>query len=337
MTQVIFESPKWLLLLTIIPFLVGVIVAYLRWRNKSLSALGTGMHRLIPGFSKRKFWIKNTFLLSIIGLLSLALANPGWQGKSTPQKQTASDVIIAFDISKSMLANDLRPNRLVRARLFAQELLREIAGNRVGLLFFAGDAFLSMPLSTDYATINNFLAEADPESFSAQGTAIESVVNLARKSFDPEGGGRALVIITDGEDHEESPVDPLSDAFSEDGIVTYMVGAGTTQGGNISMGARGLLRDADNQPVLSKMDADMLNELAQAGKSGTGAYFIADTNSPAKRLAQEINLLKKKEIAVRSLASRESAYQWVVFPAVLLLIAYLWMEWRRSVQYPFNF
>jgi hypothetical protein len=97
------------------------------------------------------------------------------------------------------------------------------------------------------------------------------------------------------------------------------------------MGARGLLRDADNQPVLSKMDADMLNELAQAGKSGTGAYFIADTNSPAKRLAQEINLLKKKEIAVRSLASRESAYQWVVFPAVLLLIAYLWMEWRRSV------
>jgi hypothetical protein len=115
-----------------------------------------------------------------------------------------------------MLTNDLRPNRLVRARLFAQELLREIAGNRVGLLFFAGDAFLSMPLSTDYATINNFLAEADPESFSAQGTAIESVVNLARKSFDPEGGGRALVIITDGEDHEDSPVDALSDAFSEE-------------------------------------------------------------------------------------------------------------------------
>lgn len=325
-----FEYEKALYLLMALPVLALFGVNYLKWRAQALASLGkNATSRWIKTSSTRQFWQKNALLLGAVALLIAAFANPQWAGKSQPQKQEACDVMLAFDISKSMLANDLRPSRLVRARLFAQELLRELSGNRVGLLFFAGDAFLSMPLSTDYATINNFLAEADPDTYSAQGTSIGPVVNLARKSFDPDGGGRALVLITDGEDHEDSPEEALEDALREDGIVSYIVGAGTPQGGNIPLGfGRGLLRDGNNEVVVTKMNLDALQNMAQAGGSGKPPYLISDLNTPARQLADEINLLKKKEVAVRASLQRESGFRWLVFPAVLLLLAFLWLENR---------
>ncbi len=322
-----FEHTEPLFLILLVPALAVLLFFYWKWRAHALAAFGPKADRLVGHLGKINFWGKNALLLVFVGLMAVVLANPQWAGKIVPKKQEACDVVIAFDISRSMLANDLRPSRLVRARLFAQELLRALAGNRVGLVFFAGDAFLSMPLSTDYGTLNNFLAEADPFSYSAQGTAIEPVANLARKSFDPEGGGRALVIITDGEDHDGNAADALESAFRDDGIVTYLVGAGTAAGGNIPMGG-GLLRDQNNEIVVSKMDAEMLSELARSGGSETGPFMVSDLNGPAVRLANEINLLKKKEIAVRNMEQRSSGYQWVLLPAMLLLLLY--MLRRRS-------
>ena len=325
MWDIQFERTGWLYLLLALFPLVLLLRSYWQWRSNAFAAFGKHAERWMGRTSKRSFWLKNSLLLGAMALLLLAMANPEWRGKTQPQKQTACDVIIAFDISRSMLANDLRPSRLVRARLFSQELLRELSGNRIGLLFFAGDAFLSMPLSTDYATLNNFLAEADPDTYSAQGTNIGAVVNLARKSFDPDGGGRALVIITDGEDHEDSPPDALEDAFNDDGIVTFVVGAGTPEGGNIPMAnGRGLLRDSKNEVVFSKMNTDALDALALAGNSGMKPYLVSGPNNPASQLAAEINLLKKKEVAVRSMENRQSGYQWLLLPAIMLLMAFLW-------------
>jgi Ca-activated chloride channel homolog len=323
-----FEQTEPLFLLLSLPLLAVLLYFFWQWRTNAVAALGPQAHRLVGHTNGKIFWQKNALVLGFVALVAFVLANPQWTGKSMTKRQEACDVMIAFDISKSMLANDLRPNRLVRARLFAQGLLRALAGNRVGLVFFADDAYLSMPLSVDYATLNNFLAEADPYSYSAQGTSIEPVVNIARKSFDPNGGGRALVIITDSEDHDGDASDALEDAYQNDGIVTYMVGVGTPEGGNIPQDGRGggLLRDNNNEVVLSKMNTDMLDQLAKAGGSGVGPFLVSDLNDPATRLANEINLLKKKEIAVRNLEQRSTAYQWLLLPAMFLLAVYVFVK-----------
>lgn len=328
MLRTLFARPELLHLLWCIPAILLVLRAYMAWRSRALSALGPKSGQLITGFATRKFWIKNGFITLALVLLAIAMANPRWGSKTRNQTQKGADVMIALDISKSMLATDIRPSRLIRARLFAQELIRKVAGNRVGLLFFAGEAYLSMPLSTDYQTVNSLLAEADPESYSAQGTAISAVVDLARKSFDPTpGAGRALVIITDGEDHEDDPVDAVENAFDEDGIVTFVVGAGTEAGGQIPIAGGGILKDLDEQPVTSKLRVDMLQELADAGH-GAAPFLLNSDACIAQQLADEINALEKRDIAVRSFEEKDSRYQWLLLPAILALFVEGWLSWK---------
>lgn len=328
MVRSLFARPEWLHLLWTVPVFFLLLRTYLRWRGRALAALGPKSGQLIAGFTTRRFWLKNGLLAMAIIFLSIAVANPRWGARTRSQTQKAADVMIALDISKSMLATDIRPGRLLRARLFAQELIRKISGNRVGLLFFAGEAYLSMPLSTDYQTVNSLLAEADPESYSAQGTAINSVVELARKSFDPTpGAGRALVIITDGEDHEESPRAAVENAYDEDGIVTFIVGAGTEAGGQIPLSGGGVLKDMDDQPVTSKMGMEMLTEIAEAGH-GAPPFLLTETGDLAQRLADQINALEKRDIAVRSFEEKSSAYQWFLLPAILALFVERWLGWK---------
>lgn len=328
MLRSLFARPEWLHLLWILPVFILLLRAYLRWRSRALSALGPKSEQLIAGFTARRFWVKNGLLIAVLALLALAMANPWWGSKTRNQTQKAADVMIALDISKSMLATDIKPDRLLRARLFAQELIRKISGNRVGLLFFAGEAYLSMPLSTDYQTVNSLLAEADPESYSAQGTAISAVLELARKSFDPEdGAGRALVIITDGEDHEEDPQSAVEEAYDEDGIVTFVVGAGTEDGGPIPLSGGGILKDQEDKPVVSKLGMEMLNDIATAGH-GAPPFLLTDNGNLSQKLADEINALEKRNIEVRSFEEKNSIFQWLLLPAILALFLERWLGWR---------
>lgn len=314
-----FANVLWLNLLWLVPALLLILSGYMRWRKRVLQQLGPNAEQLISGFSAGYFKTVNLLLLSVVVLLGLVMANPLWGERKVSQSQKAADVIIAFDISKSMLAADIRPSRLVRARVFAQELVKKIAGNRIGLIFFAGDAYLSMPLSTDYTTLTSLLADADPEGYSAQGTSISSVMDLARKSFDPgSGAGRTVVIITDGEDHEDNPVDAIEEAYS-DGIVTFMVGAGTTEGGEIPLTGGYVQRDSDGKPVLTQLNAEALTDMAEAGQGG-GVYLLS-RNDQADQLATQINNLPKREIAIRSFDEHSSIYQWLLLPAILLLFA----------------
>lgn len=319
MIRSFLADPVWLHLWWWLPVCAALLVAYLRWRRRALAALGPGAERLVSGFALSSFWRQAFVWLLAFFLLALAMANPHWGTRQVRQSQQAADVLIAFDISKSMLADDLRPNRLVRARVFAQDLLQQLAGNRIGLVFFAGDAYLSMPPSTDYHTLNSLLAEADPYAYSAQGTAIASVAELARKSFDPASNtGRALVIVTDGEDHEEDPAAAIGELWEEQGIATFMVGAGTPEGALIPLAGGGVQKDANDRPVRSSMDLASLKAIADAG-GGAPVYLVSDPDNPAGKLADAIRQLPQKEIAVRQYDEKNSLYQWALLPAILLL------------------
>jgi Ca-activated chloride channel family protein len=328
MINALFKDPYWLLGWGVLPFLVYILFSYLRWRARQVALLGPSAHRLLSGFSKKQFFLRGAIWLISFGLLVVVMANPHWGTRRVKQSQKAADVLLAFDISKSMLATDLRPNRLVRARLFAQDLINRLSGNRIGLLFFAGDAFLAMPPSTDYTTISTLISEADPESYSAQGTSIEAVVELATNTFDTgTNTARALVIITDGEEHEGDPVASISSAFEEQGIHTYLIGAGTPEGGLIPLPGGGVQRDAKGEIVYSKMNIDLLGEMAQAGGSET-PQFIIEPSKAVSFLVEKITALPSKEIAVRQYDSANSLYQWFLLPALLLL--FLELFWANK-------
>ncbi|MFN7325533.1 MAG: VWA domain-containing protein [Chitinophagales bacterium] len=329
MLNTLFKDPYWLFCWGLLPVFSYVLYSYLRWRDRRLTLLGPFANRLVQGFSRRQYLIRGWLWMVSIFLLVVVMANPHWGTRKVQQSQKAVDVMFALDISRSMLSEDLRPNRLVRSRLFAQELLQGLEGNRVGLLFFAGDAFLSMPPSTDYSTLTSLISEADPEGFSAQGTSIESVVDLAIQAFDPSKSAvRALVIITDGEEHEGDPASVISAARDEHGIQTFVVGAGTLEGGTIPVYGGGVQRDADGEVVISKMNNLLLEEIAKAGGSES-PYYILNQVDAISSIVKEIAALPSKEISIRQYDTENSLYQWFLFPAFLMLFwEFYWFKKR---------
>lgn len=326
-----FEHPDFLLLLWSLPLFAVLLVAWWYWRRSVLAKLAApGLeNRLIPGFSPRRFWLKNGLFALALVLLALAWANPQRGVKLQPTTQKSADVFIALDISQSMLAEDVRPSRLVLARIFAQKLVQALTGERIGLIFFAGEAYVQMPLSTDYAAAQSFLTEAAPDLVTAQGTAIPAAIELAEQSFDPESGaGRALIIITDGEDHDSDAVDRAGTAYDK-GIVIFGVGAGTAAGGPIPLapgGVSGYKRDMDNEVVRTSLNETLLRDLARAG--GGQAYNLSQGDAAIGAIRNAVDQLQKREVEVRSFTEFESYFQWLLLPALLLLVTEAWIFWK---------
>ncbi|MFN8304975.1 MAG: VWA domain-containing protein [Saprospiraceae bacterium] len=328
-----FEHPEYLRVLWALPVLVLVWVAWWLWRRRAMAQLADAAvaGQLIPGFSGRRFWVKSGLLLLALALLAFSWANPQRGAKQQTALQQSADVFIAFDISQSMLAEDLRPNRLVLARIFAQKLVQALAGQRVGLIFFAGDAYVQMPLSTDYDAAISFLTEASPDLMTMQGTAIPAAISRAEEAFDPETpAGRALVLITDGEDHDEGAVDKAAEAH-DNGLLIMTVGAGTTAGGPIPWsadGAAGYKRDEKGNLVRTSLNETLLRDVARAG--GGQAYHISQGDEAVEAIRKTLDALEKHEVAVRSYTEFESYYQWLLLPALLLLLAETWIFWKKS-------
>ena len=202
-----YEHPEYLWLLAAVPLLALLVVIYWFWRKNALVRLGN-VERVMPGFSGTRFWLKNVLLALALALLAVAWANPQLGAKKQTVTQEASDVFVALDISQSMLCQDVAPSRLELAKAFAQKLVQTLEGERIGLIFFAGNAFLQMPLSSDYSFIIQSIQSATPDLITEQGTALPAAIDLAQQSFGYEpGGGRAIVLITDGEDHDDELAD----------------------------------------------------------------------------------------------------------------------------------
>ncbi|MCC6461194.1 MAG: VWA domain-containing protein [Saprospiraceae bacterium] len=327
-----FEHPYFLNLLWAVPALLLLLLGYRWWRRRALGKIAppASQRRLLPGWSGVRFWIKNSFFVLGLALLALAWANPQRGAKKQTTTEKSADVFIALDISQSMLAEDVAPSRLELAKSFLRKLVRELHGERIGLIFFAGDAFLQMPLSTDYAAADMFVNSASPELITAQGTAIPAAIELAGKSFDAEpGGGRAVILITDGENHDEDAVSAAKTAH-EDGIVLFTVGAGTASGGPIPVGAMAggteYKRDEQGEIVRTRLNEALLQQLAAAG--GGVSYRLGQGDAAISSIRREVNRLQKRERAVRSFAEFDSYFQWLLLPAFLLLAFEAWLVWR---------
>lgn len=314
-----FSNPEHFWLLAALPVLMLLWASWWQWRNSVVRKFGDAT-RVLPVISGISFWSKNLLIACGILLLAIAWANPQRGAKKQSGKQEVSDVFIALDISQSMLCQDVAPSRLELAKIFCQKLVKRLEGERVGLIFFAGNAFLQMPLSTDYPFILQSIQSASPDMISEQGTNVSAAIEIAEKSFDPEPGGRMLILITDGESHENESIDKASDAL-DNGILVYTVGAGTKDGGpipNDSGGDGGFKRDEDNQIVRTKLDEAGLAKMAMSG--GGQTFLLSQGDVAVEMLKKAADNLVKRSVEVRSFSEFESRFQWFLLPALLLFL-----------------
>lgn len=264
-----------------------------------------------------------------LGLLVVAIANPRRAIQREPKEQQSADIILALDISQSMLARDVEPSRLEQAKVFAQKLIQALEGERIGLIFFAGDAFPQMPLSTDYDALMMFVRNASPEFIANQGTASGSAIDLANRMFESNSSaGRGLVLISDGENHGESFVSNARDARSE-GLVIHTVCVGESDGeSTIPLKTGGVKRDGMGQVVRTKANPAALRELARAG--GGAAFSASEGSGAIRALVRELNRLQKTAVEAKAYTDYILYFQWLLLPCLLFLILEQVLWWRKK-------
>jgi Ca-activated chloride channel homolog len=321
-----FYHQEYLTLLFLVPVLIAFAL-YVRFERRRASArFGSTqlMEKLVERASNAKRHWHSISLMLAFSLLTLALSNPQIGTRMEEVKQEGVDLFIALDVSLSMKAEDVKPNRLERAKLEIRNLTARLAGDRIGLIVFAGDAFTQFPLTTDYSAANLFLDAVDVDAVPTPGTAIGSAIERAMESFDPKDQTtKVLVIITDGENTEGEVFDAAEEAAKK-GILLYTVGLGTPDGVPIPVyDASGkqvdFKRDRMGQVVVSKLDEVSLEKIAAIGN---GKYFRGtSTQDELEEIFKNINALQKKEFGVKQFTDYEDRFQWFLAPAILLLLA----------------
>jgi Ca-activated chloride channel family protein len=320
-----FSHSEYLYALALIPLFIALFVWQLLARRSSLRRFGEMelVNRLMPDASTRKPLWKFIFLMIAFGFVVVGVAGPKFGTKLEEQKRNGSEVIIALDVSNSMMAEDIQPNRLNRAIQALSRLIDHLGDNKIGLIVFAGEAYTQLPITTDYVSAKMFLLTISPDIVPVQGTAIGTAINLAVNSFSPTSeAGKAIVVITDGENHEDNPVQSAQQA-AEQGINVHTIGIGSVQGTPIptrsKSGQRDFVKDRSGNIVMSKLDEKTLQEVAMAGK---GVYVRAtSSNIGLNNVFDEINKLEKAEYDAQIYTDFAEMFQWpfgVAF-AILLL------------------
>jgi Ca-activated chloride channel family protein len=285
-------------------------------------ATDKALHRLLGDWSERRHLLSTALMVIGVALLCMALSNPQWGLRRERVEAKAADIFIALDISTSMYARDVAPSRLERAKKFTIDLVQELRGERIGLILFAGNAYLQMPLTTDYAAAELFVRSAHPGLATTQGTAIGEAIDLALRAYlQDEGRHKGLIIITDGENHEDGALSSMEKARSA-GLVPFIVSVGTTEGAFIPVTVQGrqdYKRDENGAPIRSAVNEELLRELANAGKGYV--YSIFDAQFVLKDIREKIDLFEKREMEQRAFKDFESYYQYFLFGATVLLFA----------------
>jgi Ca-activated chloride channel family protein len=321
-----FAHPDHLWLLAVVPLLLVLWWSWYVWYRKTIRRIGDTSF-VLSSLSGKKVWLKNSLIALGFILLGIVWANPQGGTKKQVATQSASDIFIVLDISQSMLCQDISPSRLELTKVFIRKLVQKLEGERIGLVFFAGNAFLQMPLSNDYTFVFQSIQSATPDMLSTQGTNIAAAIEIAQKSFDPQPeGGRMILILSDGETHEESTLKSVEDAF-DDGTLICTVGVGTTSGGPIPLVGNGTYkRDENNEIVITKPNQAMLEKIASAG--GGQLFNVSQGDAAVVTLKNIVDGLHKHAIEIRSLATLESYYQWFLLPAICLFVLDLFVSYN---------
>ena len=315
-----FEDPIYLYLLAVIPLLFIVRWLMQRQQKRRLRKFGDPdlVRQLMPDVSRLRPAVKFWLLLGALALLIVMLARPQMGTRISHEKRTGIETIICMDISNSMLAEDVTPSRLDRAKMMVENLVDHFTNDKIGLIVFAGDAFVQLPITSDYVSAKMFLSGIDPSLIATQGTDIASAITLATHSFtQQEGVGKAVIVITDGEDHEGGAMEAAKDARDK-GMNVYVLGIGSTSGAPIPLGNGEYLKDNSGQTVMTGLNDAMCRQLADAGG---GAYIHVENNSNAQEvLDSELDKLAKKEISSTIYSDFDEQFQAVGILVLLLLV-----------------
>lgn len=315
-----FENPEFLYFLLVIPVLIIIRLLTVRGRQRKLRAFGDAklLARLMPDVSKVRPELKFFILLAALALIIVMVARPQMGSSVNNEKRTGIEAVIALDVSNSMLAEDVEPSRLTRAKMMVENLVDNFTDDKVALVVFAGDAFVQLPITSDYVSAKMFLNDVDPSMIGTQGTDLARAIELSAHSFtQQEGVGRAIVVITDGEDHEGGAIEAAKEA-RKNGMRVFVLGIGSPKGSPIPDGHGGYMKDAGGNTVMSALNEDMCRQLAEAGG---GAYIHVDNNSNAQeQLDAEMAKLSRKEMNSVSYSSYDEQFQAFGIIVVLLLI-----------------
>ena len=326
-----FADPIYLYLLAVIPVLA--IIRFLTYRNqkKRLRKFGDPelLRELMPDVSRFRPAVKFWILQGALALLIVMLARPQFGTKINNEQRVGIETIIAMDISNSMMAEDITPSRLDRSKMMVENLVDHFTNDKIGLIVFAGDAFVQLPITSDYVSAKMFLSSIDPSMMATQGTDIARAIDMATHSFTQEEGiGKAIIVITDGEDHEGGALEAAK-AAKDAGMRVYVLGVGSTKGAPIPIpGSNDFMKDNTGNTVMSALNEDMCRQVAQAGG---GAYIHVENNSAAQdQLDKELDKLAKKETTSTVYSEFDEQFQAVAILALLLLILEICIFDRRN-------
>ena len=314
--MIYLAQPLYLLLILLIPLMFIAYWLMRRWRKRRIARFGDPdlVSSLAPLVPRRKGWLKLTLLSLALLFFAIGMARPQLGAILKEKQVKGAEIMVVLDVSNSMLAEDYSPNRLERAKLAISKLVDELQGDRIGLIIFAGESFVQLPVTSDYVSAKIFLNSITTESVPVQGTAMGDAIRTAIKSFTSESeNSRAIILITDGENHEDDPVSAAKDAVDM-GARVFCIGVGSPEGKPIPMDG-GLLKDNDGNIVVTRLDEKTLRDVASAGR---GLYVRAgNTEFGLNPVIDEIRSLDAKDF--QSVVFEEYDEQYMYFFAIALI------------------
>ncbi len=329
-----FENPEMFCLFLLVPLLVLVFLVYRMLRRRAVRKFGSEilMAQMMPTISISRVWLKFILIILAVSAIALAAVNPQTGSRLEEGKLEGYDIVVALDVSRSMLAQDVRPSRMERARLAVHRLIDQLEQDRIALVVFAGTAHTQVPLTADHHAAKMILATINTYTVSIQGTAIESAIDRALLAFKDDGSNnKTIILVSDGESHEDYPLAAARRA-ADKGVVIHTVGIGSREGAPIPIiennQITGYFRDDEGNTVISRYDEQTLRSIAEATggifRHGTGASMGLD------EILQEIRSLDKETYDTVMFADYESRYHYFVALAMLLLILELLIMSRKN-------
>jgi len=328
------EEPIYFYLLAIIPAMLVVFLLVLWWKKRTQRKFSNGalLEKLAPNASAFKATIKLIFLLLGIAFLIISLVNPKMGTKLKTIKREGVDVVFALDVSKSMLAEDIAPNRLEKAKQIISKTIDRLGSDRVGIIIYAGNSYPLLPITTDHAAANMFLQNANPDMVSSQGTAINEALELAKTYYNnDEQTNRFLIIISDGEDHQEE-TKQVAQNLANEGVKIYTVGVGTERGGPIPMRLNGAMigykKDNKGETVITKRMPEVLQGIADASD---GKYIDGNiTENPVSEIAEIIANAEKSEFETKQFSDYKDQFQWFLAFGLFFLIVDIFLFEKKT-------
>lgn len=329
------DEKAYFYLLGLIPVLLLLFFVYQWWKKRAQRKFADSkmLRQLAPDRSYFKPQLKMILFLLALALLTLGLVNPKMGTKLETVKRQGVDIVFAVDVSKSMLAEDIAPNRLEKAKRLVSEIINGLASDRVGIIAYAGQAYPQLPITTDYGAAKMFLQSMNTDMLSSQGTAINEAIELAATYYDDEQQtNRVLFIISDGEDHSEGAVIDAVDLATEAGIRIFTIGVGQPKGAPIPIKRNGVLetlkKDSEGEVVITKLNEEILAEIAS---EGGGEYINGENTSQAVTFIEEtLDQMDKTEFEAKQFAEFKDQFQWFLGGALLLLFLDIFVLERKT-------